>query len=78
MHAGGGSGGAYGSSHAVKEVLGSLLSAVTLSPPSDQDQHLIMQGLFPELACLLPCAMVMLHLVRRASGQATPQQLVTE
>ncbi len=77
-HAGAGSAGAYGSSQAVKEVLGSLLSAVTLESPTDQEQHLIMQGLFPDLACLLPCAMVMLHLVRRAAGQLTLHQSVTE
>jgi len=62
----------------VKEVLGSLLSAVTVAPPTDQEQLLIMQGLFPKLACLLPCAMAVLHLVTRAAGQLTPQQSISE
>ncbi|KAL0028971.1 hypothetical protein WJX77_009058 [Trebouxia sp. C0004] len=75
---GAGSAGAYGSSQAVKEVLGSLLSAVTVAPPTDQEQLLIIQGLFPDLACLLPCAMAVLHLVRRAAGQLTQQQSISE
>ena len=62
----------------MKEVLGSLLTAVTLTSPTDHEQLLIMQGLFPDLACLLPCSMVMLHLVRRAAGQLTLQQAFTE
>ncbi|KAL0049173.1 hypothetical protein WJX82_008148 [Trebouxia sp. C0006] len=75
---GAGSAGAYGSSQAVKEVLGSLLSAVTVAPPTDQEQLLIMQGRFPDLACLLPCAMAVLHLVRRAAGQLIQQQSISE
>ncbi len=62
----------------MKEILGSLLSAVTVAPPTDQEQLLIMQGLFPDLTCLLPCAMTVLHLVRRAAGQLTQQQSITE
>ena len=78
INAGSGSAGAYGSSQAVKDVLGNLLTSVTLAQPSDQDQQAIMQGLFPDLACLLPCAMCMLHLVRRAAGQLPPHHLATE
>ena len=59
-------------------MLGNLLTSVTLAQPSDQDQQAIMQGLFPDLACLLPCAMCMLHLVRRAAGQLPPHHLATE
>ena len=62
----------------MKEVLGSLLSAVTLAAATEQDQHLIMRGLFPDLACLLPCALAVLHLVRRAAGQIPSQQSITE
>ena len=77
-NAGSGSAGAYGSSQAVKDVLGSLLTGITLAQPNDQDQQAIMQGLFPDLACLLPCAICMLHLVRRAAGQLPPHHTATE
>ena len=74
LPAGSGSAGAYGSSQEVQDVLGSLLSAVTLASPTDQEQLVIMKGLFPDLACLLPCAMMVLHLVKRAAGQLTTSQ----
>lgn len=77
MSAGGGSAGAYGSSQGVKDVLGSLLSVVTLISPTDQEQLAIMKGLFPDLARLLPCAMMVLHLVKRAAGQLTASQAAT-
>ena len=75
--AGGGSAGAYGSSQGVKDVLGSLLSAVTLASPTDQEQLAIMEALFPDLTHLLPCAMAVLHLVKRAAGQVAASQAVT-
>lgn len=75
--AGGGSAGAYGSSQGVKDVLGSLLSAVTLAAPTDQEQLAIMEALFPDLTHLLPCAMAVLHLVKRAAGQVAASQAVT-
>ena len=58
-------------------MLGSLLSAVTLAQPTDQEQLAIMKELFPNLACLLPCAMAVLHLVKRAAGQLTANQAIT-
>lgn len=77
MLAGGGSAGAYGSSQGVKDVLGSLLSVVTVAQPTDQEQLAIMKQLFPNLTHLLPCAMAVLHLVKRAAGQLTASQAVT-
>ena len=58
-------------------MLGSLLSAVTLTQPTDQEQLAIMKELFPNLAYLLPCAMAVLHLVKRAASQLTASQAIT-
>lgn len=75
--AGGGSAGAYGSSQGVKDVLGRLLTAVSLASPTDQEQLAVMKELFPDLAQLLPRGMAVLHLVKRAAGQLTASQAVT-
>ena len=75
--AGGGSAGAYGSSQGVRDVLGGLLSTVTLTAPTDQEQLAILKELFPGLTMLLPCALAVLCLVKRAAGQLTASQATT-
>lgn len=75
--AGGGSAGAYGSSQGVRDVLGGLLSTVTLTSPTDQEQLAILKELFPGLTLLLPFAMAVLCLVKRAAGQLTGSQATT-
>ncbi|KAL3144110.1 hypothetical protein ABBQ32_003901 [Trebouxia sp. C0010 RCD-2024] len=74
---GGGSAGAYGSSQGVRDVLGGLLSTVTLTSPTDQEQLAILKELFPGLTLLLPFAMAVLCLVKRAAGQLTGSQATT-
>lgn len=75
--AGGGSAGAYGSSQGVRDVLGGLLSTVTLASPTHHEQLDILKELFPGLALLLPCAMAVLCLAKRAAGQLTASQATT-
>ncbi|KAK9809153.1 hypothetical protein WJX72_010301 [[Myrmecia] bisecta] len=66
---GGGSAGAYGSSQGVREVLGGLWATVAVEPPSEAEQQSILAAVHPVLRPLLPSAMAVLHLIRRASGQ---------
>lgn len=63
------SAGAYGSSVAVKDLLGGLWSSVAIEPPSETEQRRILAELFPGLAPLVGVAMATLQLGRRAAGQ---------
>lgn len=67
--AGGTAAGAYGSSQAVKDLLGGLFHYVAVEPPPEHEQQRILARLHPALAPLLPHAMDTLALVRCAYGQ---------
>lgn len=71
---GGTAAGAYGSSAAVKDLLGGLLHHVAVEPPPEAEQRRILAHLHPGLAPLLPHAMDSLALVRAAYGQQAAGQ----
>ena len=75
---GAGSAGAYGSSQGVRDVVGSLMSSISMADPTEQEQQAIMQGLFPDLAPLLPSALLVLHIVKQASGQGTSKHVTRD
>ncbi|GAB4814206.1 hypothetical protein N2152v2_001252 [Parachlorella kessleri] len=66
---GGTASGAYGSSQAVKDLLGGLFHYVLVEPPSGREQQAILGRRFPALAPLLPHAMATLALFQAAYGQ---------
>lgn len=75
----GGSGaGAYGSSAAVRDLLGGLLHHVAVEPPPAGEQAAVLGALHPGLAALLPHAMHTLTLARAAYGQLPPGQPLGE